>query len=153
MGLLTAVALAFGATQVIGGMMQKKEGDYNASVLHQQAGMIDEQKKLQFYQDDRAIRKIMGQTVATTAGKGIKMSGSPIAIMIDTRTQLEMDKAIGQYNLDVQKYGVTAQAGAEKRKGKTAMYSGITQGLTTVMGAVASRTSFDTSLPKKGTTP
>ncbi len=148
---MTTVALAMGATQVIGGMMQNKEAKYNASVLYQQAGMIDEQKKLQAYQDDRAIRKVMGQTVAATASKGLQMSGSPIAIMIDTRTQLEMDKAIGQYNLEVQKYGVIASAEAEKRRGKTAMYSGITKGLTSVMGAVAQKQLFDASLPKRGT--
>jgi hypothetical protein len=117
------------ATSIAGGIAQKRESDFNASILHQQAGMIEEQKKLQAMQDDRTIRAMMGRTVAATAGKGIEMSGSPIAIMIDTRTQLEFDKAIGQYNLEMQKFGIMASAEAEQRRGRIAMMHGVTSGV------------------------
>jgi len=137
MGLMTTAIVGMGvataASQIAGGYAANKEAKYNASIYHQQAGMIDEQKKLQAIQDDRAIRQVMGSTTAATASKGIQFSGSPIAIMIDTRTQLEMDKAIGQYNLDVQKYGVISQADAELRRGRTARTAGIVGGLTTLM--------------------
>jgi hypothetical protein len=150
MGLMTTAIVGMGvataASQIAGGYAANKEAKYNASIYHQQAGMIDEQKKLQAIQDDRAIRQVMGSTTAATASKGIQFSGSPIAIMIDTRTQLEMDKAIGQYNLDVQKYGVMSQADAELRRGRTTRTAGIVGGLTTLMqtGLSYAAKGFDT---------
>lgn len=169
MGLMTSLLVGMGVatatTQVIGGMAAKDEADYNASialseskynasVLHQQAGMIEDQKKLQAAQANRAIRMIMGRTTAVTAAKGIEISGSPMAIMIDTRTQLEMDKLIGQYNLDVQKYGVISQAeqvlrvgetraASYRRAGVTARTAGYTGALSTLY-QTAAYTSFDT---------
>ena len=173
MGAMTAIMVGMGvvsaAQQMIGGNAAKSEADYNASValseskynasvLKQQAGMIQDQKELQLAQDKRAIRFVMGKTVSVTSSKGIEMSGSPMAIMIDTRTQLEMDSAIGQYNLEVQKFGVLSQAESTLRKGETvasqyrrsgvtARTAGYVGGLTTLFqtGAYAKYSSFDTS--------
>ena len=176
MGLMTTLLVGMGvataASQIMGGIGAKKEADYNASVamseakynasvLHQQAGMIEEQKKLQGAQDDRAIRFITGRTVSATAGKGIELSGSPMAILVDTITQMETDKLIGQYNLDVQKYGVTSQAESVirrgettaaqyRRSGKTARAAGYMGGLTTLF-QTAAYSSFDVGkTAKKG---
>ena len=176
MGLMTTLLVGMGvaqaATQVMDGMAAKTEADYNASIalsesrynaaiLHQKAGMIEDQKKLQAAQDNRAIRMVMGRTTAVTAAKGIQLSGSPMAIMIDTRTQLEMDKLIGQYNLDVQKYGVISQAesvtragqtraASYRRAGKTARTAGYVGALSTLY-QTAAYTSFDTGkTAKKG---
>ena len=172
MGLMTTALIGMGvataASQIMGGYAAKKESQYNANIFEQQAnmidsqkslqaGMIDQQKQLQAMQDDRAIRQVMGSTMAATAGKGIQFSGSPIAIMIDTRTQLEMDKAIGlynlemdkqigAYNLDIQKYGVQSQASAERQRGTTAMRAGVVGGLTTLLQTGTSLTSFDKSI-------
>lgn len=153
MGMMTAAIIGLGAAQVgagIGsGISQKNEANYNASIFQNQAGMIDEQKKLQAMQEDRAIRKAMGTTVAATASKGIKLEGSPVAIMIDTMTQMEYDKAIGQYNLDMQKYGVMAEAESIKRKGNLAMMYGVTSG---VMSGAQTFASLASPMPKKSLT-
>ena len=131
------------------------ESKYNAAILDQQAGMIEEQKNLRIGQDKRAIRFIQGQTVAMTAHKGIEMSGSPLAILIDTSTQMQMDLAINAYNYDMEKYGVLSQKEATLRKGQTvaaqyrrsgdtARRTGIIGGLTTLFktGVAASTSSF-----------
>lgn len=152
MGLATVIGIGLAGATLASSIGEKKEAEYNAkqavaessynaSALYQQAGMIDDQKKLQAYQDSRLIRFTMGKTVSSAAGRGIELSGSPMAIMIDTRTQLEMDKAIGQYNLSVQKYSVLSEAesvkrggaitaGQYERSGKAALTSGITGSIT-----------------------
>lgn len=173
MGAMTAVMVGLGAVsaaqQIAGGFAAKNEAEYNAraitseaaynaGVYREQAGMIEQQKQLKAQQDDRIIRFAMGKTVAMTAAKGLQLSGSPMAVLADTLTQFEMDKAIGQYNLEVQKYGVLSQAesterrgatlsGQYRRSGDTAMMAGITGGLTTLFktGAYVSARSFDTS--------
>jgi hypothetical protein len=149
--LVTVLAGGMIGAGVGSGMAEKKEAMYNAGILNQQAGMIEEQKKLQAMQDDRAIRSMMGKTVAATAGKGIELQGSPMAIMIDTRTQMEFDKAITQYNYDMQKFGVMAQAEAVKRKGNLAMMYGVTSGVTSAAGTMVSAfgPSMAAQTPKK----
>jgi len=179
MGAMTSVMVGLGAVsavqQVMGGFAAGEEADYNAaqtlsesrynaSILEQQAGMIEDQKNLKLAQDKRVIRFTMGKTVSMTAGKGIELSGSPMAIMIDTQTQMEMDMAIGQYNLEVQKYGVLSQREATLRRGETiasqyrragdtARTAGVVGGLTTLFktAAYASESSFDVgSMAKRG---
>lgn len=180
MGAMTAMMVGLGAlsagTQIVGGLLTKQEAEanaeaisseakYNAQIYREQADMIEAQKQLQLQQDNRIIRFAMGKIVATSAAKGIEMSGSALAVLNDTLTQYEMDKAIGQYNLDVQKYGVLSQAEVTERKGytlasqyrrsgDTAVMAGITGGLTTLFStaAYASQRTFDTSGgAKKGT--
>lgn len=160
MGAMTAAVVGLGVaqagTQMIGGMAQNKEAKrnasaietetaYNAGVYRQQAGMVEQQKQLKAAQDARAIRFAAGKTTAMAAAKGIEMSGSPIAILIDTVTQMEMDKAITSYNYDVEKTALESQAQATEFKGRTlasqyrrggrdAMIGGFMSGLTTLAG-------------------
>jgi len=163
MGAMTAMMVGLGAvqagTQIAGGFMAKREAEhnanaiqseaeYNAGVYRQQAGMIEQQKQNKRIQDERMMRFAFGKTVATAAAKGLQLSGSPLAILVDTMTQLGFDKAITQYNYDVEKTAVLSQAesvsrrGASlaaryRREGDTAMFAGITGGLTTLMGTAA----------------
>jgi len=157
MGAMTAVMLGLGAvnaaTQIIGGMRQKDEADananaiigestYNAGVYREQAGMVQQQKNLKAAQDARKIRFAEGKHVAITANKGIQMSGSAVAVLVDTLTQMEMDKAISGYNYDVESHALESQAVSTERRGYTlasqyrsrgrnAMSAGIIGGLTT----------------------
>lgn len=158
MGAMTAAIVGLGVAQagtsMIGGMMQNKEAKrnasaiesesaYNAGVYRQQSGMVEQQKQLKIQQDNRAIRFAAGKTTAMAAAKGIEMSGSPMAILIDTMTQMEMDKAISSYNYDVEKIALESQAQATRYKGasladayrrggRDAMIGGFIGGLTTL---------------------
>jgi len=174
MGAMTSIMVGLGVASAVqqfsaGNAMQveaeynaqavTKEAKYNAGVYAEQAIMIENQKNLQASQDNRAIRFATGKHIAMTTSKGIELSGSAMAILSDTITQLEMDKAIGQYNLEVQKYGVLSQADSTLRKGETmasqyrrggatARTAGIVGGLTTLFNTAAysgMSSGFDTS--------
>lgn len=160
MGAMTAaivgLGVAGGATSMLGGIMQNQEAKrnasaiqdeaaYNAGVYRQQSGMVEQQKQLKAQQDARAIRFAEGKTTAMAAAKGIEMSGSPIAILIDTVTQMELDKAITSYNYDIEKYSLESKAQATESRGATlaaqyrrggrdAMIGGFMSGLTTLAG-------------------
>jgi hypothetical protein len=151
MGFATAALVGLGAVQVgssiASGYQQKKEAEYNASLIEQtgpvydtQIALVEKEKELMTYQANRRIGQVMGATTAMTAGKGLEMSGSPIAIMHDTYTQMEMDKRINQQNLDMQKYNIgleksraMSQAQAYKRAGKTALFQGYTNAFTSAL--------------------
>lgn len=174
MGAMTAVMVGLGATsavtQVVGGMQQKDEAEqnasairsesaYNAGVYRQQAGMVEQQKQLKAAQDARQIRFVEGQHTAVTAAKGLEMSGSAMAVLSDTLTQMEMDKAITGYNYDMDKYRLESQAVSTERrgmtlssqyrsKGKNAMTAGIVGGMATFAGSMFQAAAYNYT-PKK----
>jgi hypothetical protein len=151
MGFATAALIGLGAMQVgtsiASGYAQSREAKYNAALLEQsagvfdiQSGLVEKQKQLEAYQANRLIGQVMGTTRARTAGAGITMSGSPMAIMLDTYKQMEIDKRIGQSNLDLQKYNIAieksrtlSQAQAYRRQGRTALFAGYTNVFTSAL--------------------
>lgn len=152
MGLATSAIVALGVTQagmqIASGISKSKEierqAEYNARVYEQQAGMIESQKGLEAYQYNRAIARARGTGIARTAKSGLLFSGSPLAVMVDTETQMQLDKSIGQYNLEVQKRYALSGAAEYRRQGKigakTALWAGYTNAFTTLLqtGAFAS---------------
>ena len=98
----------------------QQQANYNAQVYEQQAAMIASQKALSQEQARRSIGRMRGTLVAKTAGKGLLLSGSPLAIMADTESQMLFDQAINEYNLDV-------QAAAARSAAAMTRYSGATQ--------------------------
>lgn len=106
-----ALVLAGGAysaySSIKSGNQQAKaysqQAEYNAQIYDQQAEMIQQKKKIQDYQANRQIARMKSSIVSKTAGKGLMLSGSPLAVMADTESQMLFDKAIGDYNLDIER--------------------------------------------------
>jgi len=119
-----------------GARSARRQGEYNAQVYEQQASVIQHKKKIEAYQYNREAGRIRGATIARTAGSGFNLGGSPLAIMIDNESQIQFDKAVGQYNLEVERSFAQSQAqrsryeGAEnarlyKAQGRAAAFSTI----------------------------
>ena len=154
MGVMAAITLGLGVASGLGqmaagqaaGKAANRDAQYNASIKSQQAGMIADQQSLLAAQDARKLRFAMGKHTATTAGKGLEMTGSPMAIAIDTATQMNMDASIGQYNLEIDKRMALMEAESLKRGGRMAerrmTREGAVKGLTTMFSAVASSSIF-----------
>jgi len=128
MGLMTTAMVGLGvsqaATSIASGYAASTEAKYNAKIKEQQASMIQAGADMAAYQADRAMGKVAGTTRARVAKSGLTMSGSPMAVLLDTQTQMELDKSIEQYNYQMQKNFATSQAEAYKREGKRALFGG-----------------------------
>ena len=126
-GTVGALLLAGGAfsatTQVMSGQAQakgiKKQAEYDAQVYEQQAEMIKEKKKISEYQFNRQAAAVRGSIISKTAGKGFNLGGSPLAILIDNETQMQFDKAIGDYNLDIERNYALSGATNIRQQGAT----------------------------------
>jgi len=133
-GFTTAALLGLGAlqagTSLVSGYAQSKEAKYNASLYEQRAENIENQKGLTAYQANRQIEQVAGTTTARVAKSGITMSGSPMAILLDTYTQMEMDKRIQLSNLENQKQQSLSKAQAYRRQSKNAVFAGYTGAFT-----------------------
>ena len=138
---LLAGGAAMATTQVMGANQQAKamtrQAEYNAQIYEQQAGMIQEKKKIQDYQFLRQANAARGSIVAKTAGKGFNMGGSPLAILIDNETQMQFDKAIGDYNLDVERNYALSGATNTREQGvinsRAARYTGYSNAFSTIL--------------------
>jgi hypothetical protein len=61
------------------------------------------------------------------------LSGSPLAVMLDTQAQMEIDSSINRYNYDVQQSYTLSEASAYKRQARTAMVGGYTGAFTQLL--------------------
>lgn len=112
--LFNSIGAIGGIVQGVGGVLQGRQetalGDYNAKILEERAvaerqsfALLEEQKK-------RITKSQIGSQVALYAGSGIKMSGSPTAVILDSETNANLDLAIERYNSDVRARGFENQA-------------------------------------------
>ena len=142
---LLAGGAAMATTQVMGANQQAKamtrQAEYNAQIYEQQAGMIQEKKKITDYQFNRQSAAGRGSIVAKTAGKGFDLGGSPLAILIDNETQMQYDKAIEDYNLDVERNYSLSGATNTRQQGvinsRNARYTGYSNAFSTILNTGA----------------
>lgn len=144
-GTTAALMMAGGAfatgSQIMGANAQAKsiqrQGEYNAQIYEQQASMIQEKKKIQDYQFNRQAAFARGSIISKTAGKGLLLSGSPLAILVDNETQMQFDKAIGDYNLDVEanyaRSGAAYQRETAFQQSRLAKTTGYTNAFSTIL--------------------
>ena len=146
----TATLLAVGAgvtagTSIMAGNSQakniQKQASYNAEIYDQQAEMIKQKKKVADHQYSRQAGAIRGSIISQTAGKGLMLSGSPMAILIDNESEMLFDKAIQDYNTEVEynyaKSGAayTRETGAQQSR--LARFSGYSNAFSTLLNAGA----------------
>ena len=118
------------------GQAAKREADLNAVMMEGKAGLIDVQKDIEKGQYTRMAAQAMGTGMANIAASGIEAKGSPMAVMLETQKQIELDKAIGQFNLEQQKRYTIAEANQIRRQGKAAQTAGYTNALVSTLGGV-----------------
>lgn len=124
---------AMAGTQIFGGYAQSKEDKYTASLYEAQAEAISEQKKIEAMQYQREARRVAGTTIANIGGSGLQFSGSPMKVFIDTLTQIQLDKMIGQYNLEVERRGALSTAEWYRHQAKIDRIKGLQQGFSSLL--------------------
>ena len=121
----------------------QKQAEYNAQIYEQQAEMIQQKKKISEYQFNREAAFARGSVVASTAGKGFFLSGSPMAILIDNESQMQFDKAVNDYNLDVERNyamsGATNTRAQGASQASAAKMAGYTNAFRTMLSLGANR--------------
>ncbi len=127
-----------GLNSIFAGYAAKYESKINAEILKGKAAMIDIQKGFEKRKYQRAMGQALSTSTAIVGGMGVKMSGSPLAAILDMQTEMELDMNISQFNLEQQKRYTLQEAKSQIRLGKQAVRSGWTQGLMqTLQGGVS----------------
>jgi hypothetical protein len=130
---LLALTAVSAVSQIGKGYAQKAEANFNATLVEGKANLIDVQKDIENAQYNRLKGKVMGQSFAAMGASGVMPVGSPMAVLLDTETQINIDQAIGQLNLEQQKRYTQAEADSIRRQGKQAVYSGYSGAFSTML--------------------
>ena len=114
-----------------------KMGNYNATIYEQQAASERNNQQLLEYQKRKVIKSQLGSQVANVGKSGIKMSGSPLEVQLDSMANANLDMAIDKYNSDVKTNAYQNQANMTRYEAKQAKKKAYTQGaLSMLSGAV-----------------
>lgn len=136
-GLMFATAALQAVSQIGQGYAQKEEAKLNATIIEGKAGLIDVKKGIENVQYERMKAQVSGKSMANIAKAGIMPGGSPMAVMLDAQTQIGIDQAIGQFNLEQEKRYTLSQAEQARRQGRQAVYSGYSNAFSTMLSGVS----------------
>lgn len=126
-GIVTAIQ------EIEQGRIAQAQADYNAALMEGKAKWIDFQKGIAARQYNRLRGKAIGKTVAATAGAGLRLSGSPLAVMIDTATQINIDKAITLANMEQEKTYTKSAAEMYRVEGRNAVRQATTNAFSSLL--------------------
>lgn len=99
-----------GFGSVIQGQQEREMGKYNAAIYEQQAQAERTSQQLLETQKRRILKSRIGEQTALYAKSGIKMTGSPLEVMLDSITNAELDISIDKYNSEVKARGFESSA-------------------------------------------
>ena len=141
-GVILALSAVQAVSQIGQGYVQKAEANLNAVLLQGKADLIDVQKGIESAQYNRLKGQYMSSSMANIAASGIRPSGSPMAVILDAQKQINLDQAIGQFNLEQQKRYTLAEAEAQKRAGKRAVTAGYTNAFSSLLSGMSSYATY-----------
>lgn len=132
-GVMFAVAGAQAVSQISQGYAQKAENSFNARMYDEKAKLIDVQSGIEDAQYEKLKGQYYSKSVSNIAKSGIGLQGSSLAVIINAQKNISIDQAISKFNSQQEKNYTKAQADAQRRAGKQAVYSGYSQGLSTML--------------------
>ena len=123
-GALLALSAVKGVTDISKGYAQSAEDKYNASLASGQANLFNIQGDIQQGQITRQGGQIASRQTAIAGASGIQHTGSMAAVMLDTQTKINTDKAIAKFNTQSNVNYANATANQYKIKASQAVTSG-----------------------------
>lgn len=99
-----------GVGSIIQGKQERELGKYNAAQYEFQAQAERTSQQLLETQKRRILKSKIGQQTAIYGKSGIKMTGSPLEVMLDSITNAELDISIDKYNSEVKAKGFESSA-------------------------------------------
>ena len=119
------------------GKVAMAQARYNAALLEGKAKWIDFQKEITGRQYDRARNRFISKSINTIAGQGLQASGSPMAVLLDSVTQINIDKAISLSNLEQEKQYTKMEAERQLVEGRMSKSNATTNAFSHVLKGVS----------------
>lgn len=113
---------------------QSSASSFNAGLSELQARLIEQSSFLDQYRMGRQKKQFTSMQRAQYARSGVTSEGSPLEVMADSASQLELDKQIAKYNADIQKNQYLSQANQQREQAKALKRQSIISPFTTLLG-------------------
>lgn len=126
----TAVSAASAAYQ---GQQAKKEADYNAAIMEQNAIAAKNKAAYDETMHRERVRKLLSTQKAQLGRSGISLEGSPLLILEETVAQGELDALAIRYGGDIEASRSRSAANLSRMQGKSAITSGYVQAGSTLL--------------------
>lgn len=107
-----------GVGGIVSSKQQEQQGNYNAAIYEQQAQAARTSQSLLEAQKRKIIKSTIGSQVAAVGKSGLRYSGSPIEVALDSLTNAELDIHIDRYNSEVQARGYESSAAMSRWEGR-----------------------------------
>lgn len=122
MGAFTIMALAGIGMQAYG---QYKQGQamgeaeaYNAAIARRQAENLRRSGELAAYRRRRSGERLTSSQSALYAKAGVLLRGSPLEVIEDSMTEIELDAQIAKYNIEIGAGTLESEAQERERMGR-----------------------------------
>lgn len=139
MGVVGALQLAGAAISAFGqyqqGQAEKSVANANALIYEKQAQNINEAKKITAGQYRTKANVLRGQAVTNAARGGLKISGTTANSISQSITELQMDNAYEQFNLQTKRQEALSNAAMQRFQGKQAAKAGLMNAGVTALSA------------------
>ena len=117
--------------------------EYNKAVAEEEAKSISESERIEEMKLDRQKKLMLSAEKAGFSASGFTTSGTPLAIMADTASQYEMDRAIMQANATTeanrrrsQGYIYGLQAGNQRSTASNSLTRGLLTGVSSALDTI-----------------
>lgn len=141
-GEAAAAAAAAGMFKAYGqykqGKSQKALYDSNAAVLDRKATTVRQAAEINDQAAALIAERILGQQTAGYAGGGVNVStGTPLDVYVQSKTESNMDRAIGRYNAEVNAVSFQNEAINTRAYGKDVLRQAKAQAFATLLETAA----------------
>lgn len=150
-GILLAMTAVQAINSIGKGYAEKAEANYNATIFEGQANVVQAQKEIEYGQYQRQKGQVLAKSMARVGGAGIGLGGSAMAVMLDAQTQIGIDQAIGQFNLEQEKQFRLNQASQARRGGKAAVSAGYSNAFSSILTGASNYAMYKGSFDKQNT--
>lgn len=102
--------------QVIAGKAEAQAQRYNAAISRQEAKIVEDKKILETKLLMKRKKDILSTQRALFSKSGVLLEGSPLEVIRDTESEIELDNLINRYNRDIEKSRFLSEARIEERE-------------------------------------
>lgn len=128
-------ASSFGAVSAFGsilsaiggiysGYLSKQVAEHNAKVAEAQAELVQANIGVRNYISKKKIKELTGTQRAAYSKAGVKLTGSPIDVMVDSQSNMELETSLANINDQMTASGYQSEAMLYKAKGLASVATG-----------------------------
>lgn len=114
---------------IVQGIADFQTAEFNADVADDQAEAVRQAERINAASRATEFRKVQSANIARAAGRGLKIKGAPMQVLIDNAFNFERDQAIARYNSEVRARQFENRGSLLRNQGRSLLTGGLISGV------------------------